>query len=408
MKVFEGERVPIKAWIDDVFYGHQDLTSGVFIETEALKQAQNIATLPFVFKHVALMPDVHAGKGSTVGSVVATKNAIVPAMVGVDIGCGMCAVKTSLKAEDLPDDLKKIRHQIERDVPHGNDKFRDHQLPDFIADVWDDKLCNFLHDTILQKHPKIATKDSPAYQLGTLGGGNHFIEVCLDEENSVWIMLHSGSRGIGNRIGSYFIEQARDMMDKFFVNLPDKDLAYLPKGTELFSDYTEALFWAQQYARTNRDMMLQSVVAAVQRHTKPFEIIEEAINCHHNYVEIEQHFGENVYVTRKGAVRAREGDLGIIPGSMGARSYIVRGKGNPESFHSCSHGAGRTMSRTKAKQKFTVEDQIKATEGVECRKDEGVIDEIPHAYKPIDKVMESQSDLVETVAILKQVLCVKG
>lgn len=396
-KVYKGHRVPIKSW-----------TEGVPVEDEAMAQVKNITSLPFIFKHVALMPDVHAGKGSTIGSVIPTKGAIIPAAVGVDIGCGMCAVKTTLTANDLPDDLKKIRNQIERDVPHGGlgpaGGWR--TLPNFVVDQW--LLLQEEYITLTDRHPKSFPSTDPSIQLGSLGGGNHFIEVCLDENQNVWVMLHSGSRGVGNRFGTYFIELARKDMETHFIDLPDKDLAYISEGTQHFDDYYAAVLWAQDYAKKNRQIMLHFVIEALKRHLPEFQVTEEAINCHHNYVERENHFGQNVLVTRKGAVRARKGDLGIIPGSMGAKSFIVRGKGHPESFDSCSHGAGRVMSRTKAKATFTVEDQIKATEGVECRKDKDVIDEIPMAYKDIDAVMAAQSDLVEIVHTLKQVLCVKG
>jgi tRNA-splicing ligase RtcB len=361
------------------------------------------------------MPDVHCGIGATVGSVIPTKGAIIPAAVGVDIGCGMMAVQTSLNARDLPDNLKGIRSAIEAAVPHGRtnqgrtgDRGAWHHIPTRNAEVWASELKPG-YDAILAKHPKL-DRGNHANHLGTLGTGNHFIEVCLDETDTVWFMLHSGSRGVGNRMGTYFIELARNDMKRFFVNLPDADLAYFPEGTEHFDDYVEAVEWAQDYARWNRRLMMEQIVAAVREsgETPPFTAELQAINCHHNYVARESHYGQNVLITRKGAVRARPGDLGIIPGSMGARSYIVRGKGNPESFHSCSHGAGRAMSRNEAKKRFTVEDHRKATEGVECRKDPEVIDETPGAYKPIDAVMAAQADLVEVVHTLRQVVCVKG
>ena len=395
------ERVPIKAWI-----------KGVPIEDAAAQQLRNVARLPFVFKHVAAMPDVHWGMGATVGSVIATKGAIVPAAVGVDIGCGMAAAMTGLTAADLPDSLAAMRSAIEAAVPHGrtdnggkNDR-----------GVWgeggagiDGELAAGLA-AIVAKEPKLgrAAQRAPAH-AGTLGTGNHFIEVCLDEADRVWVMLHSGSRGIGNAIGSRFIELAKAEMRRWFVNLPDQDLAYLPEGSQHFDDYVEAVGWAQDYARANRELMMRATVAAMQVSLgRMFEAGVVAVNCHHNYVSRERHFGENVLVTRKGAVRAREGDLGIIPGSMGAKSFIVRGKGNPESFMSCSHGAGRKMSRAAAKKAFTLADHAAATAGVECRKDEGVLDETPGAYKAIDDVMAAQEDLVEIVHTLRQVLCVKG
>jgi len=403
MKVIkeEGSR-PIKAWVGE----NED--GALQIEDEALQQAKNLARLPFIAGNgVALMPDVHAGKGSTIGSVIATDKAIIPAAVGVDIGCGMNAVRLSLKATDLPDSLAAIRGQIERDVPLGaggaNDPARPLNSPAQV-DMW----CA-LH-RIEQKHPAlIGRNDKARTQLGSLGSGNHFIELCLDENQDVWIMLHSGSRGIGNMIGSYFIEKAKRRMEQYFIHLPDGDLAYLPEDTDDFNDYVEAVKWAQDYALENRRVMMDVVIAALRRHIpKEFTITQEAINCHHNYVEKENHFGRNLWVTRKGAIRAREGDLGIIPGSMGQRSYIVRGKGNHEAYCSCSHGAGRAMSRSAARKKFTIRDLVEQTKGVECRKDDAVLDEIPSAYKNIDEVMANQQDLVEVLHVLKQVLCVKG
>jgi tRNA-splicing ligase RtcB (3'-phosphate/5'-hydroxy nucleic acid ligase) len=395
--------VPIKAWI-----------KGVALEDAAAQQLKNVARLPFIHRWIAAMPDVHWGMGATVGSVIPTAGAIVPAAVGVDIGCGMMATRTSLTASDLPDDLRALREAIEKAVPHGRtnnggpgDRGAWHDPPEPQQRAWRELEPRYRR--ILEKHPKL-DRGSHLGHLGTLGTGNHFIEVCLDEEQRVWLMLHSGSRGVGNRIGSYFIELAREDMRTWFINLPDKDLAYLPEGTAHFDDYVEAVGWAQDYARRNRELMMESVVRAVRglRGLPPFDVDVQVVNCHHNYVERERHYGKDVWVTRKGAVRARQGDLGIIPGSMGARSYIVRGKGNPESFTSCSHGAGRAMSRAEAKQRFSLEDHAKATAGIECRKDEDVIDETPAAYKPIDAVMEAQKDLVEVVHTLRQVVCVKG
>ncbi|MGD9680351.1 MAG: RtcB family protein [Candidatus Obscuribacterales bacterium] len=396
------EGVPVKMW-----------TRGVSLEDAARGQLVNLSRMPFIFKWVAAMPDCHWGMGATVGSVIPTKKAIIPAAVGVDIGCGMVAARTSLRAADLPDDLAPLRSTIEAAVPHGRtnnggpgDRGAWGDAPGAVLDAWASLADD--HARIVDKHQKLARANAINH-LGTLGTGNHFIEICLDEDEAVWIMLHSGSRGIGNQIGSYFIEKARKDMEKWLINLPDRDLAYLPEGTENFKDYWEALMWAQKFARTNRDIMLDAVVGALGKCNLPaFEITSEVVNCHHNYAARESHYGENVYVTRKGAVRAREGDLGIIPGSMGTRSYIVRGRGNPESFHSCSHGAGRAMSRGEAKRRFTVEDHARATEGIECRKDADVIDETPMAYKSIDLVMEAQKDLVEILHTLKQVVCVKG
>ena len=395
--------VPIRAWID-----------GVELEPEAEAQLRRVAAMPFVHKHVAVMPDVHAGKGATVGSVIATRGAIIPAAVGVDIGCGMIAVRTSLSASDLPDDLKGVRAAIERAVPHGrtdnggpNDRGAWRDVPASVAAAWDGLRAGW--DEIAAKQPKV-DRGPTAQQLGTLGTGNHFIEVCLDEAQSVWVVLHSGSRGVGNRVGSYFIERAKEEMRRWFIDLTDQELAYLPEGSTHFADYVSALAWAQRYASVNRAVMLDATMRAMAGcgALPAFTTTREAVNCHHNYVSRERHYGADVYVTRKGAVRAGEGEFGIIPGSMGARSYIVRGKGNPESFCSCSHGAGRRMSRTAARAAFSLEDHARATAGVECRKDEDVIDETPMAYKDIDAVMRAQRDLVEVAHTLKQVLCVKG
>ncbi len=400
-ELIETTNVPIKAWTRDLG-----------IEDAARRQLENVARLPIVFRHLAVMPDVHFGIGATVGSVVPTKQAIIPAAVGVDIGCGVVAVETGLSANQLPDSLKSLRESIEKHVPHGRtanggrgDRGAWSKIPTQAAHAW--KHLEKEYKEIVDKHPRIG-QGNDINHLGTLGGGNHFIEVCLDERDHVWFMLHSGSRGVGNRIGSYFIELAKQDMRHHLKNLPDKDLAYLREGTEHFDDYVQAVSWAQRYAMTNRQLMMDAVVRAARAELPKFQLGEMAVNCHHNYVEKEEHFGEDVFVTRKGAVRARLGDLGIIPGSMGARSYIVRGKGEREAFCSCSHGAGRTMSRGEAKRRFSVEDHVKATEGIECRKDADVIDETPMAYKPIDKVMEAQSDLVEVVHELRQVVCVKG
>ncbi len=394
--------VPVKMW-----------TRGVQLEEEARKQLSNITKMPFIFRWVAAMPDCHWGMGATVGSVIPTRKAIIPAGVGVDIGCGMVAARTSLRASDLPDDLASIRRAIEAAVPHGrtdnggpNDRGAWKSPPKAVADAWTGLAEG--HKNIVDKHPKLARSNTITH-LGSLGTGNHFIEICVDEDNAVWIMLHSGSRGIGNSIGKYFIELAKKDMQKWCIDVPDQDLAYLPEGTDNFNDYWKALMWAQKFAQTNRDVMLMSVIAALRKCKLPeFEITSEVVNCHHNYAALENHYGEDIYVTRKGAVRAQEGDLGIIPGSMGTRSYIVRGKGNPESFNSCSHGAGRAMSRGEAKKRFSLADHEKATAGVECRKDADVIDETPMAYKSIDAVMEAQKDLVDIVHTLKQLVCVKG
>ena len=399
--------VPVKMW-----------TNGVPVEAEAQRQLENAAKLPIVFSHVAVMPDVHYGIGATIGSVIPTLKAIIPAAVGVDIGCGMIACKTTLVASDLPDNLGPLRSEIEKAVPHGmspkqyrregsnRDKGSWENTPAVADAAWAHLVTEF--DALCVDYPRLKNTNNHRH-MGTLGGGNHFVEICLDEAGSVWIMLHSGSRGVGNAIGTHFIELAKKDAELHQRNLPDQDLAYFEEGAQYFGDYVRGVGWAQKFARLNREVMMQAVIGALRKTiSKPFETHLEAVNCHHNYVQKETHFGQEVFVTRKGAVSAKAGELGIIPGSMGAKSFIVRGKGNADSFNSCSHGAGRTMSRTKAKKLFTVQDQIDATAGVECRKDADVIDEIPMAYKDIDAVMMAQSDLVEVVYTLKQVVCVKG
>ncbi|MCO8162211.1 RtcB family protein [Pseudomonas sp. 21LCFQ02] len=393
---------PIKMW-----------TQGVPVESEAREQLMNTAKMPFIFKHLAVMPDVHLGKGSTIGSVIPTVGAIIPAAVGVDIGCGMIAARTTLTAQDLPDNLHGLRSAIEKAVPHGRtsgrggrDKGAWENVPQQADDAWGALASRF--KLITDKNPQLS-KTNNRNHLGTLGGGNHFVEVCLDEANRVWFMLHSGSRGVGNAIGNLFIHKAQEDMRQHIANLPDRDLAYFEEGSQHFDDYVEAVGWAQDFARQNRALMMQAVIHATRQViSKPFEVALEAVNCHHNYVQKERHFGQDVFITRKGAVSAKKGELGIIPGSMGAKSFIVRGLGNEEAFCSCSHGAGRTMSRTKAKKLFTVEDQIRATAHVECRKDADVIDEIPMAYKDIDQVMDAQRELVQVLHTLRQVVCVKG
>lgn len=396
-------KVPLKIWDD-----------GVPMEEAALAQMEKICQLPFIYEHAALMPDGHLGIGGAVGAVVPTVGAIVPAVVGVDLGCGMAAVRTSLKASDLPEDLRHVRAAIEADVPHGRtDGGRAGDKGSHLA-VTPDVEAAWLglkpgYDLVVGRHPKLA-HDRALNQLGSLGTGNHFIELCLDENDDVWILLHSGSRGAGNKIGTYFIELAKRDMEKFFINLSDKDLAYLPEDTEHFDQYVHAVGWAQRYAQVNRELMLAAVFRALVRKTRlpAFSLLDEAVSCHHNYIVQERHFGRDVWVTRKGAVNASLGRLGIIPGSMGTSSFIVRGKGNPQSFTSSAHGAGRSMSRTQARKTFTLADHEEATKGVECRKDGDVIDETPGAYKAIDAVMSAQGDLVEIVHRLKQVLCVKG
>ena len=398
-EVIESHGAPIKAW-----------TRGVPVEEAAKTQLRNVAGLPFIHSHVAVMPDVHFGRGATVGSVIPTLGAIIPAAVGVDIGCGMMAVGTTLSASDLPDGLGPLRSSIERKVPVGNGPGGDFKdSPTSASTALRANGLGERLDRILDKHPKIRG-DRMARQLGTLGGGNHFIEVCLDEADRVWIMLHSGSRGTGNMIGTYFIERAREELLHRVLgyHVPDRDLAFLVEGEALFDDYIEAVLWAQDYARANRRLMMDRVLVALHEALPPFQLTKLAVNCHHNYVARETHFGEQVWLTRKGAVRAGVGDLGIIPGSMGAKSFFVRGKGDADSFCSCSHGAGRKMSRSEAKRRYTLEDHVSATAHVECRKDVGVIDETPMAYKDIDAVMAAQADLVEIVHTLRQVVCVKG
>lgn len=407
-QVISDGRVPVKVWTDD-------------IEEAAMAQLRNLSQLPFVHKHVAVMPDVHWGNGTSVGTVIPTIKAIIPAAVGVDLGCGMMALRLNVTANDLPLSLAPMRSAIEAAIPHGRSAnggpgdagawpAQDTSMaaPTEICQRFARELVDGRYQRTLGKHPDIFKRANMVNHLGTLGTGNHFVEVCLDTDGNVWIMLHSGSRGIGNRIGMYFIEKAKEEMERWHITMPDPNLAYLPEGSQYFDDYVAAVGWAQDFARINREIMMAAALKAVQQFI-PHAIGQvQAVNCHHNYVELENHAGRNVYVTRKGAVRAREGDLGIIPGSMGAKSFIVRGKGNPESFCSCSHGAGRRMSRGAAKKAFTLDDMAEQTAGVECRKDADVIDEIPQAYKSIDEVMANQSDLVEIVATLKQVLCVKG
>ena len=394
-------RIPVKVWTRD-------------IEPEAMQQLVNVSQLPIVHGHIAAMPDAHSGIGATVGSVIPTKAAIIPAAVGVDIGCGMNAVRLSIKASELPDNLRRVRAAIEAAVPVG---FSQHAANKVRGSAHTAHVLNQRLDNIVAKHPaltKMQKRFSETWlcQFGTLGGGNHFIELCLDEEQNVWVMLHSGSRGIGNCMGRYFIDAAKKDMRRHHMNLPDADLSYFSEGSAWFDDYVEAVGWAQDYALLNRHEMMRLILEVLERELPPrinaWKVMGEAINCHHNYVQRETHFGQNLFVTRKGAISACLGELGIIPGSMGAKSYIVRGLGNPDSFCSCSHGAGRRMSRTAAKRQFNREDLEAQTLGVECRKDAGVLDEIPGAYKDIDVVMANQTDLVEVVHTLKQVVCVKG
>ena len=384
-------RVPVKVW--------SELAD---VEPQALDQLVNTANLPCVFKHIAVMPDVHLGIGATIGSVIPTKNAIIPAAVGVDIGCGMLAVKTQFDSAALEGRLKRIRENIERAIPLGPSQ---HHSPLKEAERWMGwKEFSNCHRAVQELAQKARA------QLGTLGGGNHFIELCLDTEDRVWIMLHSGSRHIGKTLAERHIQAAKGLLRQTLQSLPDPNLAYLVKGTSEFQAYWHDLQWAQAYAYENRQLLLDLVLRATEKGLGGREAVvpELVVNCHHNYAAIERHFGEKVYITRKGAVKAAQGEMGIIPGSMGTRSFIVRGKGNAEAFDSCSHGAGRRMSRSEARRTFSAEDLCRQTAGVECRKDTGVVDEIPQAYKDIDVVMRHQSDLVEVVAELKQVLCVKG
>lgn len=390
-KVLTEGRVPVKIWTDD-------------IEPEAEKQLLNAARLPFVFSHIAVMPDVHAGKGSTIGSVIATKGAICPATVGVDIGCGMMAVKTPLNFKMVQDKIKEIRHSIERSIPVGFDSHKASRAP---GDTWN----GWSKFTKLSATQKILNdKQKYSNQLGTLGGGNHFIEICLDTDNNVWVMLHSGSRNIGKTLAEIHIDKAKGLMKQMFIELPDPDLAYLVQGTQDFDNYKTDVLWCQDYAKENRRLMMELVLKDLSHAVNNKEPVPKLfeVNCHHNYIEMENHSGENVFVTRKGAVRARIGDFGIIPGSMGTRSFIVEGRGSADSFCSCSHGAGRRMSRTKARANFTKDDLENQTRGIECRKDAGVIDEIPSAYKPIEDVIQNQSDLVTVLYELRQIMCIKG
>lgn len=374
--------LPVKIWASE-------------IDDNATQQLRNLARLPFIFKHVAAMPDAHWGMGATVGSVIATKGAIIPAAVGVDIGCGMMAVQTTLDARRVRDKAVGIRAGIEATIPVG---FEGHKSISKEAESWTG-WASWAWDLPLSR--------KALAQLGSLGGGNHFIEVCADDDEKVWLLLHSGSRNVGKTIADRHINAAKGLMKRWFIDLPDPDLAYVVEGTPEFDDYLRDLLWCQNYAAENRRQMMAQLVALLSKAFGPLGP-GLVVNCHHNYAEREHHFDSNVWVTRKGAVRARKGDYGIVPGSMGARSYIVRGLGCDDSFHSCAHGAGRRMGRKEAERRFTVDDLANQTAGVECRKDAGVLDEIPAAYKDIEQVMADQSDLVEVVARLKQILCVKG
>lgn len=390
MQVISDSKKPIKMWLKN-------------IEPEAMQQIKNVADLPFIFNHVAVMPDAHAGKGATIGTVIATKGAIVPSAVGVDIGCGMCAVKLPFKVDVLGGDaeLKALRHSIERSIPVG--RAGNTNISDRVAARFNDLL----------NVPHTFEGEKPLHQLGSLGGGNHFIEICRDQEDNAWVMLHSGSRNIGKTMAEVHIDKAKGLMKKYFIDLPDPELAFLAQETAEFKAYLDDLRWCQYYAKENRNEMMLRVLKDIAYHVyKEMRPAEELtsfrVDCHHNYTSMEHHFGHNVWVTRKGAVSAKEGEFGIIPGSMGVKSFIVQGLGNAESFNSCSHGAGRKMSRTRARAMFKESDLAEQTAGVECRKDADVIDEIPGAYKSIDEVMENQADLVKPVYELKQLICIKG
>jgi len=396
----------IKAWVD-----------GVPVEEEAWEQVKNLAKMPFV-KAIAIMPDIHVGVGSTIGTVFATENVLIPSSVSVDLSCGMIATRTSLKSHQLPDDLFSLRCTIEATIPHGrtnNGGCNDEgswnsrsNIPNIVTTSWEQLQPSF--DMIVSKYPKLQKSNHLAH-LGTLGTGNHFIEICIEKDTEdVWLMLHSGSRGVGNAIGQTFINLAKEDMKNYYINLPDQNLAYLPEGSKHYFEYIKAISWAQKYAYLNRQIMMELLIDALKNSNSlpEFDVNLEVINCHHNYISHEKVHGKKMWVTRKGALSAKLGELAIIPGSMGAKSYIVRGKGNYEALNSCSHGAGRKMSRTSAKKNITLEQHIADTQGVECRRDLEVIDESPSAYKDIDAVMAAQKDNVDILHELKQILCVKG
>lgn len=390
-QVIDGQTVPIKIWTDQ-------------IESEALNQLYRLSSLPFIHNHIAVMPDVHAGIGSTIGTVIATKGAIIPSAVGVDIGCGMCALQLPFKIDVISDKFKQIRGAIERTIPLGTDV---------------NKSLNSTTRNYFDRLGELKCFDQASKEfkrallaLGSLGGGNHFIEICYDEQENAWLMLHSGSRNIGKTVADFHINKAKGYIKNYFINLPDPNLAYLVQGTMEFNDYVHDMHWCQLYAKFNRQEMLNRILREIAYIVyKDFDVSRFnglRVDCHHNYSQMEEHYGAKVFVTRKGAVSAQNGEFGIIPGSMGAKSFIVKGKGNIESFCSCSHGAGRVMSRTQARKTFVKEDLISQTRGVECRKDISLIDEIPSAYKSIEEVMDNQTDLVDIVYALKQVVCIKG
>lgn len=403
-QVLEGGKVPIKAWVN-----------GVPLEYQARQQLINVASMPFIYKWIAAMPDTHFGLGATIGSVIPTVDAVMPSAVGVDIGCGLAAVRTDLNRNDLgrPQNIAAIRKAVEKAVPHGRtsgggkgDRGAWGNPPEEVQETWED-FEGELEDLVTKAPKSRKAAQRAQNQLGTLGGGNHFIEVSVDEQNKVWIVIHSGSRGIGNSLAQQYIRKAQEMMKQWHVSLPDRDLAYFPDGTPEFYDYLQMVNWAQRYAQENRKLMIDSAVEGMAKVVGDFDLTW-AVDCHHNYIQGERHYGQNVLVTRKGAISAKEGQLGIIPGSMGSPSFVVRGKGNRESFHSAAHGAGRRMSRRQAKETFSIEDHEKATEGVECRKDQSVLDETPGAYKDIRAVMKAQEDLIEPIHELKQAICIKG
>ncbi|MBF0371433.1 MAG: RtcB family protein [Magnetococcales bacterium] len=387
------------------------------VEEHAREQLENVARLPFVFSHIAAMPDVHSGMGATIGSVIPTKGAVIPAAVGVDIGCGVMARPLDIPREALGSDISGLREEIEATIPHGRthnggpeDSGAWKKVPAEIEKYWRNNSLERSIPMVLKRHPRLINKRVNSLRhLGTLGSGNHFIEICLDENEQVWVMLHSGSRGVGNRIGTYFIDIAKKEMKRDKVHLPDPNLAFFKEGSVLFADYLKGVQWAQNFARANRRFMMDATLRTIQkvlgRKVRP---LNKGIDCHHNYLELENHFKSELWITRKGAIRAGKGEMGIIPGSMGTRSYIVEGKGSRESFCSSAHGAGRIMSRREAKRRFSVADLEAQTQGIDCRKDGGVLDEIPGAYKDIDEVMANQSDLVEVVHTLKQMMCIKG
>lgn len=388
MEVTRAGGKPIKVWVKDMWNN---------LEPQAYQQAARVSRLPFIHKHISLMPDAHMGKGACVGSVIAADGAVVPSLVGVDIGCGMLAAKTNLSANRLPDSLKEVRLSLESVIPVGHESHKYAKNPHL-----EPSDLSVYDDIPTKTYGRIGT------QVGTLGGGNHFVELCLDQNNDVWLMLHSGSRNIGKEVAEIHIKKAKGLMKQMYIDLEDYDLAYFAQKTPEYENYLNDVLWCQQYAANNRLAMCNAAFKVLEEMFPEFETVGSVVACHHNYISIENHFGKNVVVTRKGAIRAREGDLGIIPGSMGTKSYIVEGLGNKESFCSCSHGAGRTMSRSEAKRRFSVEDLESQTKGVECRKDAGTLDEIPGAYKDIDTVMENQKDLVKVLYTLKQVMCIKG